>query len=153
MGWDAYTLLFVFKEGLQRWRRVQRARCVRGGWGPCVCSAQSREAEGRPHGGCGSSQGAEGQRWVTATRHKRMELCQGRVRLEVRGRVCARGQWAQPRVLEFRECLDSALRHWVWVLGGPVWSQGLDLTRDILWCPDFTTTSFSVRYLSIFGTE
>jgi len=27
-----------------------------------VCSAQSRGAEGRPHGGCSSSQGAEGQR-------------------------------------------------------------------------------------------
>jgi len=36
-----------------------------------VCSAQSRGAEGRPHGGFSSSQGAEGQRWallcVTAT--------------------------------------------------------------------------------------
>ena len=27
-----------------------------------VCSAQSRGAEGRPDGGCSSSQGAEGQR-------------------------------------------------------------------------------------------
>ena len=28
--------------------------------GPWVCSAQSRGAEGRPHGGCSSSEGAEG---------------------------------------------------------------------------------------------
>lgn len=35
--------------------RRQRGRHVRSGWGPCICSAQSR-AEGRPHGGCSSSQ-------------------------------------------------------------------------------------------------
>ena len=28
-------------------------------------------------------------------------------------------------VLEFKECLDSALRRRVWILVGPVWSQGL----------------------------
>ena len=33
---------------------------MRSSWGPWVCSAQSRAAEGRPHGGCSSSQGAEG---------------------------------------------------------------------------------------------
>ena len=29
---------------------------------PLVCSAQNRGAEGRPHGGCSSSQEVEGQR-------------------------------------------------------------------------------------------
>jgi len=50
--------------GLQRWWRVWRARCMRSSWSPMVCSAQSRGAEGRPHGGCSSSQEAEGQRWA-----------------------------------------------------------------------------------------
>jgi len=39
------------------------------------------------------------------------------------------GQWAWPRVPEFREFtedLDSAFRHGVGILGGPVWSQELD---------------------------
>ena len=44
---------------------------MRSSWGPWVCSAQSRGAEGRRHGGCSSSQGTEGQHWallsVTAT--------------------------------------------------------------------------------------
>lgn len=30
-------------------------------------------------------------------------------------------------LLEFKEYLDKALRHRVWVLRGPEWSQGLDL--------------------------
>jgi len=36
------------------------------------------------------------------------------------------GLWARPPVPEFKECLDSALRHRVWILGGPVWSQELN---------------------------
>jgi len=32
-----------------------------------------------------------------------------------------------PEMLEFKRRLDFALRHWIWVLGGPVWSQELDL--------------------------
>ena len=64
-----------------------------------------------------------------------MELCQGRVRRGLgrgsspegggHGTSCP-GQWAQPRVLEFREHLDSTVRHWVRLLRGPVWSQELD---------------------------
>jgi len=34
---------------------------------------------------------------------------------------------------EFEDHLDSALRHRVWILGGPVWCQGLDSV--ILWVP------------------
>ena len=30
-------------------------------------------------------------------------------------------------LLEFRERLDTALRHWVWILGGPVWRRELGL--------------------------
>jgi len=37
------------------------------------------------------------------------------------------GQWAQPWVLEFKERLDSALRHWVWfsvvLCGASGWTQ------------------------------
>ena len=29
-------------------------------------------------------------------------------------------------MLEFKECLDTAVRHRVWILGGAVWSQELD---------------------------
>ena len=32
----------------------------------------------------------------------------------------------RPGVPELREHLDSALRHWVWTLGGPAWSQQMD---------------------------
>jgi len=39
-----------------------RAKCKRSSRAPCVHSAQSRGAEGRPHGGCSSTQGEEGQR-------------------------------------------------------------------------------------------
>jgi len=49
-----------------------------------------------------------------------MELCQGRVRWGLGtgsaledskyGTGCP-GQWAQPQVLEFRECLDNTLSH------------------------------------------
>jgi len=53
------------------WERIWRTRGVRSSWGPWVCSAQSRGAEGSPHDSCSSSQGAEGQRGallcVTAT--------------------------------------------------------------------------------------
>ena len=59
----------------------------------------------------------------------------GEGQLRVRERVCTRGWWAWnglPRaagtgpVLEFWECLDSALGHRVWILSGAVWSQELD---------------------------
>ena len=46
---------FQPKGGLKRWWRVWRARYMRRGWGPWVCSAQSRGAEGSPHGSCSSS--------------------------------------------------------------------------------------------------
>ena len=32
-----------------------------------------------------------------------------------------------PKLLEFKECLDSALGHWVSMLSGAVWNQMLDL--------------------------
>lgn len=73
-----------------------------------------------------------------------MELGQGRVRLGVRERVCTQRllkHWDRlpravnmaPSLLEFKKCLDSALRHMVCFLSGPVWSQELDST--ILVCP------------------
>ena len=37
----------------------------------------------------------------------------------------AQGNGHGPRLLEFEECLDTALSHRVWILGGAVWSQGL----------------------------
>ena len=49
-----------------------------------------------------------------------MELCQGR------------GSWGLgkghcPKLPKFKKCSDNALRHWVWILAGPVWRQRLDL--------------------------
>ena len=32
-----------------------------------------------------------------------------------------------PKLLEFMEHLDTTLSHTVWILGGAVWSWGLDL--------------------------
>jgi len=37
---------------------------MRSSWGPLVCSAQSRAAEGRPHGGLQLLTGSEGQHWA-----------------------------------------------------------------------------------------
>ena len=61
-----------------------------------VCSAQSRGAEGRPHGGCSSSQGVEGQ-------------------LGVRDRVCTTGRWAwngMPRAVGTALSYQSARSVW-----------------------------------------
>ena len=65
-----------------------------------------------------------------------MELCEGRSGWGL-GTGCApegdghgtgcTGQWAQPRVLEFKENLDSTLRHGVWILSGGVWIWEVDL--------------------------
>ena len=38
----------------------------------------------------------------------------------------AQGTGHSPEVMEIKEHLDSALRHWVWILGGAVWSRVLD---------------------------
>jgi len=65
-----------------------------------------------------------------------MELHQGRVRLGVRKRFfingwrawnSSTGQTAQPLALYFKKHLDNALRKKVSILGGPVWSQELDI--------------------------
>ena len=66
-----------------------------------------------------------------------MKLQQRRVRLGVRkrfftervvghwGRLWCRGHGTEPA--QVQEVLDNALRHMGWFLGGPVWSQELDL--------------------------
>jgi len=56
-----------------------------------------------------------------------MELCQGRGSWELgtggapegggHGTGCP-GQWARPQEPEYKECLDSTLRHRGWILGG-----------------------------------
>jgi len=65
-----------------------------------------------------------------------MELCQGRGSWGLgRGSAPEGGghgtgcpeQSLWPQVPRFKECSDNALRHWVWILGGCVWRQGLDL--------------------------
>jgi len=37
-----------------------------------------------------------------------------------------RGSGCSPKFQEFKEHLDSTLRHRVWILGGPMWSQELN---------------------------
>ena len=37
----------------------------------------------------------------------------------------AQGSGHSPELLEIKECLDSALSHRVWILGGALWSQEL----------------------------
>lgn len=39
----------------------------------------------------------------------------------------AQGSGHGPKLPELRERLDTALRHWVWILGGPVWRRELGL--------------------------
>ena len=64
-----------------------------------------------------------------------MELCQGRGSWGSGKGGCTRGWWAwnamhraagTAPVLEIQECLDTALRRRVWILGGAVWSWELD---------------------------
>ena len=45
----------------------------------------------------------------------------------------AQGSGRGPELPEFKEPLDNAIRHRVWILSGPVWGQGLE---------SFTTYSF-----------
>jgi len=97
--------------------------------------------EGRPDGGCSSSQGAEGQRWallsVTATGPEGTAWsCQGRgsggsgtgaaPEGGGLGTGCP-GLWARPPVPEFMEHLDTAFGHWVWfwadLCGARSWDQ------------------------------
>jgi len=71
-----------------------------------------------------------------------MKLCQGRDSWGLgtgaapegsgHGMGCP-GQWARPQVLEFKEHLESTLRHRGWILSGPVSRQELYLM--ILMCP------------------
>jgi len=64
---------------------------------------------------------------------ERLDICD---RLNIRKRFFAR-EWSGteqapqssgqgPKLMEFKKHLNNALRHRVWTLGGPVWSQELD---------------------------
>ena len=39
----------------------------------------------------------------------------------------AQGSGHSPELVEFKECLNNALRHWVWILDGAVQSRELNL--------------------------
>ena len=39
----------------------------------------------------------------------------------------AQGSGHRPELLELNKHLDGTFRHTVWILGGPLWSQELDL--------------------------
>jgi len=124
---------------------------MRSGWGPWVCSEQSKGAEGRPHGGCSLLTGSRGALLSSAlcdsdrARGNGMEQSgEGQVGWKW---FFSRGQWAEdlgsvhtqrlaedpqgsahsPKLPEFKEHLDNALRHKVWILGGPMWSWRLEL--------------------------
>jgi len=112
----------------------------------------STTTEGRPHGGCSSSQGVEGQHCALTsgdsnwTQGNGMELCQGRGSWGLgkgpapeggwQGADCS-GQWARPQVLEFKERLDNALRLWVWI--GVV----LHGARSWIWWPLWDSSNLS----------
>jgi len=133
---------------------------MRSGWAPLVCSAQSR-AEGKPRGSLQLLTGSRGAALISALWWQQWDPREwhggesGEGQLGVRERSSPEdgghgtgfpGQWAWPQVPEFKECLDSVLRHKVWSLGGPVRSQELDSmissrcgslhTQDILWFYD-----------------
>ena len=36
-----------------------------------------------------------------------------------------------PELPEFKEPFDNTIRHRVWILGGPVWSQGFDSVTHV----------------------
>jgi len=65
---------------------------------------------------------------LSVTAKGQREHRHGRVRLGVRKKLFARGWWAWPQVLEFKQCLVCALRNRVWTVGSSVWSQELDFT-------------------------
>ena len=116
------TGLICCKSRVKLLQRVQRkaTKMVKGLEGntfeeqlsPLFCSAQSRGAEGRPHGGCSSSGRGRGGAALSSAlcdsdraRGNGMELCQGRGSWGLgtgaapqgggHGTGCP-GQWAQP---------------------------------------------------------
>ena len=105
-----------------------------------MCSAQSRGAEGRPDGGCSSSQGAEGRAelcsvWQRQGPRERHGAVSGEGQLGVRKGVCTRGWWSwnglhravgMAPVLEVKECLGTAPRHRIWILGGAAYRCEMD---------------------------
>lgn len=112
--------------------------------GPGFVQPRAEQAEGRPHGGLQlSHRGAEGQALSSALWGQRQDPREwhgagtGEGQAGVRERFCTQrvvGHWDRLprdvdtalRLPEFKKHLDSALRHVVWFLGGPVWSQKLD---------------------------
>ena len=54
----------VQRRGAKTGKGLEGEVCEGADWGPVARSAQSREAGGRPHGSCSSSEGVEGQRWA-----------------------------------------------------------------------------------------
>ena len=79
--------------------------------------------------------------YLQSGRPKRMELHQGRSRwgLEEGSSPESSGALKQaprvlgtaPYLLEFKESLDNALRHRVWILGGAVWTWEWDLMISV----------------------
>jgi len=101
---------------------------------PGFSSAQSRGAEGRPHGSHSSSQRAELNSALCDSSRARgngVELCQGRGSWELgkesapegggHGTGCP-GQRARPQAIR----VQKASGHRVWILGDAVWSQEVD---------------------------
>ena len=85
---------------------------------PWFIQPRAEEAEERPHGGCSSSQGVnvtatgpEGMAWGCIRGGSVWGLGKGSSPEGGGHGTGCPGQWAQPQVLEFRERLDSALRH------------------------------------------
>ena len=63
------------------------------------------------------------QLWVPKCK-KDMKLLGGQV--SVRERFLTKAGGHSSKLPEFKECLDTTLRHRVWFFGGPVWRQELD---------------------------
>ena len=128
---------------LRRTTKIVRgleARRMRGGWGPFVCSAQSRGGRGEASWMSTSSQGSRGAALSSALRWQwqdLLELSQGGLGWVLGKRSAPEGGQAleqaphgsrhSPELPELRKSLDNGVGHRVWILGGSVWCQGLDL--------------------------
>jgi len=116
---------------------------------------QSRGAERRPHGGCSSSQeaegallcatatGPEGTAWSCVRAGAAGGQGKGLHQRAVGMEWAAQGSGHSPELLELKERLDSVLKHRVWLV----------LCRARSWTPMILVCPFQLEMFYAFSTE
>lgn len=120
---------------------------------PCSFWPRAEQAEGRPHGGCSSSQEVEGQCWVllsgdsNRTQGNGMELHQGRAKLGVMRRFCIRRWCAWDRLPSAGGMVPScqnSISVWTTLSGNFGWS----FVKPKAWFVDLLSMIFEKSWQS-----